>query len=534
MAQHVPLKARRVAVASALVAAFAALYLVLRTNDPTAVDGALRCVDVLRPESTLLHGNNHLLYPVWVRTWVAAVAALGVPVGSPWDIIRAVQAMNALFAAGSVALLYAALSEIADDRVALTCSLVFGLSAAVLAHATSSAEPVIGLFFAVTTLWLLVQPTEAPDSVGRLWFAGVSLSLTLASYQGMATVAGVAALIVVWGMPPRRLTTASIPGVTRKLGWVAGGGLVGLAVIYGGSYLAQGIPLRDVPARFFALGGAPQVYSGFAAGRFANLPIGLIKNIYGLPSAYAGLKSLPSLDGYALARIASGLLLWSIGACLVAQGYLRSGRAAGIWFLVGSSLALSFLLFPLCYWDPLYDKLWLLPGAAGTLPTAMALRRESLQPRATRILFGVLLAFVAIEAIAVVPAAARRHVAPTPHLADARALDGLISPSDSVVLDFDPTSSLWLSLFRRDQRVLLLPAAAPHDAEVWLRDSAARSGSRIVFVSVLDQDRSTWDAFLGSRVGIPYALLDPYRNRSRVLGTFGEPAHAFTVRAFAP
>lgn len=519
--------------APALFAGLAAFYLTQGTADFTAVDGALRALEPFR-DGARFHDNNHLLYPLWISGWVRLLGALGAGVDEPLAIIGAAQALNALLGAAGVAIAYLLLVRLADYRAALACSLALGCSRAVLVHATSSAEPLAGFFFAIAGLHLVAGAPGASRPPVRLVAAGLAFAAALASYQAMGTVAAVAALLAGRGgrSGPEWVDSAAV--IVGRLAWIAAGGLAGVVAIYGGAYAAEGVPLADMPARFLAIGGAPEVYSGFSVARAANLPFGLVEQtVNALPEGYAGIRSLASAGGSALPSAAAALALWGGIASLVAAAWLAHTRGA-LALRAASMAVAAAMMFPLVYWDPLYDKLWLLPLSTLLGAVAISLRPGALPGTARRLLAALVATLLVWEAAANLPAAVASHRQPTPYLDEAASVARIVGPGDRVVLDFDPVSSLWFAFFRERQPVLLLPASTPRDAETWLRDADIAGGGRIVFVGVLDQDRATWDAFLGRRVGIAFDRFEAYRAASRAAATIALPAGRLTVRVYEP
>jgi hypothetical protein len=102
-----------------------------------------------------------------------------------------------------------------------------------------------------------------------------------------------------------------------------------------------------------------------------------------------------------------------------------------------------------------------------------------------------------------------------------------------VVLDFDSVSSLWLAFWGHGVNCLLLPASSKEEAAKWLENAnrnAAAQGGNVFFVGVLDQDRKTWDGFLGNRVGIPFEMFEKYRERATVVRQYAAPQGRITLR----
>jgi hypothetical protein len=59
---------------------------------------------------------------------------------------------------------------------------------------------------------------------------------------------------------------------------------------------------------------------------------------------------------------------------------------------------------------------------------------------------------------------------------------------------------------------------------------AQKNGAKVYFLAVLDLPKSNWDAFLGSRCGVPYAEMDFYRAHSRILAKFSTREGEISLR----
>jgi hypothetical protein len=188
-------------------------------------------------------------------------------------------------------------------------------------------------------------------------------------------------------------------------------------------------------------------------------------------------------------------------------------------------------VFPLLYWDPVYDKLWLQPLALLVIVGGvLASRMETNSALLGKCVF----ALIALEACINLPKIVFDHIEPTRCLEDASRIAGLISPHDKVVTDFDPVSSLWMALYDAGPaRTLLFPATEAEESlptlNRWTRE-CAHSGCRILFVALLDQPENEWDAFLANRLRVPYPALEQYREDSRTIDRFA--CENATLRAY--
>jgi hypothetical protein len=278
------------------------------------------------------------------------------------------------------------------------------------------------------------------------------------------------------------------------------------------------------------------VYGGFSTSKLFNVPIGMVENITAiLPIKYSGIRSLlrPSPDVRPLlALTVAGALVASLLFLVFrsARRCCESGRMrrAGLILLA----ALLFDFFPVIYWDPMYDKLWLQPLALIAIAGAAIAVWSGLW---WNIFFrSLVLLLIAVEAIANVPIARTAHREPTRCLGDAQQVALMVKPRDKVICDFDDVSALWMSLYdSTPSRTLVFPAASPSTSrqtlEKW-KAECAKSGCRMLFVGLLDESEASWKPFLGDRVGVPYSALDSYRLQSVPLHRFScEPD---TLRAY--
>jgi len=511
---------------------FAVFFLLLRSQQYAAVDGPLRCLIVFHDPTQRVQANNHLLYPFWIWIWTRAAALAGLTAQDWLAFLRECQAMNAVCAAAAIGILFTVLEAIAGTAYALLGCLQFGLSTAVVLHATNSAEPVTGLFFSLSALGVLIPALRAESKFG-LFLVGILLTLALASYQSMGLVMPLVAFACIcWPGTSRRLAA-------QRLMVVGAGGLLSVITVYGLAYSSVGVPPRRMFARFLTLDGGAQVYGGFSVSKFVNVPFGLIRNLFfGVPSDYAGIRSLLrnrhagswiSLDAVSLALLAA--FAWLIGA-----GIWSAVRRSGISKpLLWSGILVSALSvgFPLFYWGPEYDKLWLLPLAVLAMTAAFAFQCGGLSGVRRRVLISGLVALLIVEAAVNIPRAVQAHFQETAHLADARDLSALVKSGDSVVLDFDDVSQLWLAIWGYGINSLVLPASSRTETAVWLTRAEKNGGARqdaLLFVGVLDQNRPNWDAFLGRATGISYADFECYRRKSGIVRRYPYPEGSITVR----
>ncbi len=340
--------------------ASAAMFVLLRTQQYLVVDGAIRCLSVYWLGRPTAGGNNHLLYFVNVFLWTKTLSLAGLNALNSFDFIRMTHWMNALAAAGSISMLWIFCYHASGSMGAAwgaTCA--YGFSNAFLLHATSTAEPMMGLFWSFASVSMVASGVAAGSSRLRLFVGGALLLLAMATYESMVLV-GPAELLLIYNWDEK----GSSDTRARALSFLAGSMLGGI-VAYVPTYALSGTtePLA-IWLRFFDMGGGEQVYGGFRASKLFRLPVGFANSIVpSLPFDYQGLRSLHG----------RWLLLTSTAVLLLASWLVwTSRRLAFVWdalerrqrlILKCCAVALAFEIFPLIFWGPIYDKLWLQPLA---------------------------------------------------------------------------------------------------------------------------------------------------------------------------
>ncbi len=527
-------RARRggAAFGAALGAAALVAYASLASRDYAAVDGGVRALEVLRRTVGPVGGNNHLLYPAYVRAWTAGLRVLGEPLADPAAFLRAAQLLNALAAAVAVALLFALARRVAGSgRVAALAALGFGCSHALLLHATHGSEPLIGLAWSLFGAWLLVRGVDRA-SWPHLAAGGAVQAVAMASYQSMVLVAPALA-VYAWLGGPRT-------GRWRRAAWFVGLALLATGALYAAAYACSGTSAPGpMLARVLRLDGGPRVFAGFGVTKTLNLPLGLASAVAPVrPQGYAGLRSL--LDGrvpWLSAVLALGAAAVALGgaAALVALAVRaarrapRDGRARAAW--IAGLVAAAGALVPLAWWDPLYDKLWLQPLALAALAVSVLVplsRRGHVQ--------AALVAVALLVGGVNVAGTVRAHRSPTPCLDEARRVARLVAPRDLLVRGWDVVSFAFGVFEEPRAHTLDLvqaaidagPAAAARlDAQ---RRAASARGAAVWYLGVLDADSAAWDAFLGRRAGLPWGSLAGPRRDAAVRESFACGGARVTLR----
>lgn len=485
---------------------FFVFFLAFGTQYYDSVDGALRCLGVFF-HGDRFHGNNHMLYPFWVGAWANANALLGNRADNALQYVRHTQWMNSFAMAAVIGFLFYLIQSVANVRAAILGALFFGLSGAVTLEATTSNEPVAGLFFAGLALAVLAFGLRNSNIIATL-LAGFFMTVALASYEAMGTVVGPAILMCIYWpaeLPIKRVL------VIRRLAITAAGCVLGWLVIYGWAYSSQGVPIAKMPARFLSMGGAPDVYTGadLIPGKVANAAFGLLRwSFAAIPDDYAGIRWLLHHPDRVLllAIVILAFALFAIIALLTIQAWRSMappGKAPLLALVAG---ILIFVTAPVWYWGPLNPKMWLLPLGCIAFAVSVGWARGVLAPRRHQLLTACLLLCVAAEVARNVPPLIHDHSEPSPDFARAAAVARVIRPDDRVMIDFDGVSTTWQAFWGENVNTLLLPASTTASASEWLeraKAAASQEQGRLLFLEILGEDKATWDRFLGARVRIP-------------------------------
>ena len=522
--EFIPPPTPRMGIESLVVfAVTASAFLLLRSHNLTAVDGPIRAFDIYREPHLKFHSSSHMLYPVYVLVWTQAIAKLGVNLADPRDFIRAVQAMNALLAAGCSAILFALVRTLTGSRkLGIAATLSWALANAVLLHATNAAEPMPGLFVSVCALAVAIT------SVRRNTFylmipAGFLLAFAMASYQSMVFIGMACGLVaLLWqtdGGHPEigvRIHRAAVLALSFLLGNV---------LIYGVCYWIAGAhTLHQVREVFFTVP-AKDVYGGLSFAKAMNLPVGLANAVVvSIPHDYEGLRWLFRTQRFWIARtlmtvaVIAGIFLWS--------GFRKQSASVPAWLRPFTIACLSSLALGLglqFYWQPLYDKLWLQPLWILAL---LLFTRSAFAARPSRV-SKLALAGLAIAGMALnLGAAIQSARGPWPNFDEANRVATLIGPNDFVITDWSSVALLYSRIWAGDARsmdfpttVCAHPSAGINEMTTRIATTQAR-GDNVYFLGTLDLTKSVWDPFLGRHCGVAYESLQTYREQARTVADF--------------
>ena len=539
-APSAPSAPARALIAVALFCFFAVFFLILRSNQFTAVDGALRCLEVYHHPHIFFHGNNHMLYPVDILAWSKLAGLLGLSAATPGEYMRISQGMNCFAAAATVALLWLLINSILEDTlVSILFVAVYAFSRAFLLHAINSAEPMLALMYAMAAV-LLIRIAVRRANPALVFLSGILIALALATYQAMFLAIAACLWMCLFEKPEANT-------VARQRIWILSLFLVCCAaaasLIYGLAYSIQGVPFGWPMLRhFLQIGGGAEIYAGFSVSRILNFPIGFLNDLAPVvPPGYAGLRFLlhrPHNAGWLAAIAATGVIVFVPLIIVAVRGLktLPTWTFRHRWMGALGIASVLLVFWPLLYWDPMYDKLWLLPLAilAAALVYVARIVHWAGRTRALTVL--LLLVLMAIELPANLSHAIADSRSPTDGLPEAVMVMKIVTPDDGVVTDFDKISALYVAYAGIDNAVVLpaLDSTTAGPAVTALLEKSQQRHGRLYFLGILDENEASWNSFLGDRLGIPYSSLDDYRAHSRVLRQFQVDNISLTLRVYEP
>jgi hypothetical protein len=195
-------------------------------------------------------------------------------------------------------------------------------------------------------------------------------------------------------------------------------------------------------------------------------------------------------------------------------------------------VATTFLL--MCYWNSLYDKMWLQPLWLLFLTGAIfAERSRAEHPFATRSAAVLVIAMMAIN----LSMAIRAARGPWPDVDEATRVKDFIGSRDLVVTDWNAVSTIYQMMWAPNQTWDFVS-----DSGVYLSATpevlrskiikTRQNGGTVYFLGLLDENRAAWDPMLGAKCGIPYDSLDQYRNGSTSVANFVSRGQTITLRRF--
>lgn len=497
-------------------------FLILRTHDLFAVDGAVRAFFVFHDGHASFAGTNHMLYPVWIFVWTRTLGHFGFDVSTPVSFIQTAQAMNGFFAAGTGTSLFVAATLLKiRSSAAVVASIGWSFSYAVLLHATNSAEPMAGMLFA-SVAWAVVV-WACVNSRKWYWFIvpGLLLALAMASYQAMVFMGlGCVVTSFSWvdgeNWDPRR-------GFARTCA-ISAAFIIGLLGIYGTAYYLQGI--RDFHAGLHAFLTSPgrDVYGHFSLSRVMNLSSGFVGNVVrSLPTGFAGYRSL--FHNYA------AWIPWfaTISVLLLGICVLQLRAVVGHWrklpdpakaAISGCVATLLLWIVLLCYWDPNYSKFWIQPIWSLFMIGIVIFKFSN--SRFMAVLSGLVVALIVIVDCTAAISATRKT---WEDLDEASRVQQFVAKNDTVVIGWEPVSILYRTIWAPETTFdfparMCVQRGAVESLLNEMQTSTQERHGRVFFLGVLDMPKSTWEPFLGNRCGVAYSALDKYRQRAEVVEKF--------------
>lgn len=521
------------------------VFLFLRTSDYLAVDGALRALQVYQLGRPFLHGNNHLLHPFNVYLWSVLLRALEIHPSSPFGFLAVAQAMNAIAAASFLTILYGLCYKLTNRTVvASLVTIGYGLSRAFLAHATNSAEPIVGLLWSAVSIALTVYGiARSKDWAGIA--GGLVLALAMATYQSMVVVA-VPIVFLIWKWPGGQIEDRKLRArLFSELRFVTAF-FLGILTIYATAYYLSGTRTPAGMASRFLFIPASGVYAGITPVKTVAVLAGLAYALFPcLPRECSGFRCL-SEGQYRSWIPVAGLAVIFAGLLLMAM----VGLAKSVWSVLAAmekvvitccALGVISTAVPLMFWMPTYDKLWLQPLAFLVFGTGILLNvawrvgtRIPIVGRRAR--WGY--ALVILVGLPNLGRALYLSVGPTPHLAQAQEVAAIVKPTDLLVGDWNEIFLLYQAFWGPRANSFNLETEADGSGSssgtlARLSDMIARrreAGGNVYFLELLDLSEGDWKRLIGGKRGIPYDQFDGYRRCGLTVRSFPYRGRIVTFR----
>jgi hypothetical protein len=519
----------------------AAAFLVMRSSDFLAVDGALRAVEVYQKHKPFLHPNNHLLYPFNLYVWSTLLSMLGIRAAGPARFFNIAQAMNAFAAAGCLTVIYGIARKLTGRTlVASAVAGGYGLSHAFLLHATNTAEPMVGV------LWSLLAMALGLYGIWyqRRWAlagAGLLLALALATYQVMILL-GVPILFLLYYCPTYQQGRPPLRARLFSAGCVAAGFGVGVPLIYGTAYYLSGArSLAAIAARFFGVG-VPGIKLGF---NLLTVPAGFALALFPCLPYKCGFRCLAIPQYRAWIPVAAAAVLivagWLLAMLLLTRKIWQSISELQRVAIGACAVGLIATLIPSLIWIPAYDKFWLQPLACFFLGSGIvchawwSLNWRTGHTRSLAIGAGVVLAVLILPNLAVTWSSLK----PKPYLAEAQELAALAGPRDLIVGDWSGAffyyQALWAeraSCFNVPTQALWNGAAAITQMQSAVEKTQS-AGGKVFFLGILDLSENDWKIYyLGEALNAPYGAFAEYRRCAQTVKSFPGEGRRITLRQF--
>jgi len=526
--------------AAAVFGAFAILYASLRSKDIFATDGAHRCLEVFRRQTIFFHENNHMLYPVNVLLWTRLASALGMKPNGPFEFYTTVELMNCFAAAATLAVIFILIyMTVSSWKLSLGAVIALGLSKAFFVQATNANEAVVGLFWSLIAVLILVVALRM-RSIWLIFASGLLFSLSMATYESMIFLAP-AGLVLIWQSYSLgdRTSQFSRSVLVSEAAFILGCSSAWLGIHGWAAWMTGNTRPAEMVKQLFRMQDA-RSYLGLGPGRAPNLAVGMVRNIYPVLSNFDGFRHVltgPKISLVVFVAVFAffcafifvcGLHLWRHRNSM--SETLKTGLLAGL-------TGLLFTLIPPLIWDPHYEKLWLQPLAMLAFLIAIALAipagrgwESDLTSRVAPVilLIGTLFNFW--------PVLLGRRADVSEYFQDAKDISEKVGRDDLVVADWGKVSVLYGEVWaRKDRSVDFVTQAVYYGkgATEALHDDVLeteRRGGHVYFLGLLDHSEPDWNSFLGSRCGVPMSDIEPYREHSHVIASYRIGSAATSLR----
>ena len=495
----------------------AATYLLLRSHDMMAVDGAIRAFMVYRKPLEITV-NPHMFYQLWVWLWSHA---FGLNSRGPQEYFRAVQAMNCVAAALCATVLFRLIYRFTSSgRVAIIGTMAWAFAHVVVLHATNAAEPMSGLLWSVAALALTLNGLRR-DRYWPLALAGLMLAIAMASYRSMVFM-GLACGLVALLWPASGVREAVGRATVLSAAFLAC-----VLVIFGIVAWREGARSVHAATQMLTQVDAEGVYLGITPTKIVNSVVGYANAfVCAVPTDYAGLRALRSHVWRAW-LVVSVLVVVGASVFLLRKVILERDRERlALYAGCGAAFLLGILL--LWSWDPIYHKLWLQPLWLVVLMGSVA--STNLHHRTP--LAALVFMFVAVN-IAISAKAAR---GPWPGVDEAQRVSSIVGANDLVVGGWSSVAVIFRNVYASGSQSLDFPFEASTTGKHSLETLRSRiehtksAGGRVYFLDLFDQNAAAWNAFLGDRCGVPYESVADYRAKSVPVGYFASNGTTITLR----
>jgi hypothetical protein len=188
----------------------------------------------------------------------------------------------------------------------------------------------------------------------------------------------------------------------------------------------------------------------------------------------------------------------------------------------------------MCYWNSLYDKMWIQPLWLIFLTGAIfAQCTRGAHPWLGRAA-GVLVLAIIVSNLTIATHDARGR---WPNVDEASRVKTFVRGNDLVVSDWNAVSTIYQTMWAPQNTWDFISASGtyrsgtPEELKHQIVAAQHRGGS-VYFLGLLDENRKAWDPMLGLKCGIPYESLAAYREGSTVVASFRSGGQVITLRRF--